>query len=420
MQLSENCVRIRLLLYCSQSIIDVDKGGILQFALRLPHSARRISLDGTVPVLVLFLFLKIVFGLLGVFIVTHYFTINPKGPAAFLYQAIVPGGFQNGQALSDLTLWPWMRWDTELYLRIALYGYQTGGSASFAPIYPALIRLLMVTGINPITASLIISNLSLIFTCLLLYKEALDRFDSQTAFRSILYFLVFPSAVFLFAGYSESLFILFLLLAWRAGHAHRWLWMALLGLLGVLTRFQGICLALPLGYIWWKDRKTAPFQGLYLLLIPAGLAAWSMLVKFGLHTEFPWEALQQGFSATIAWPWDSLWGGFQAMIGPHPFLPDFMDFSLTIIFIILAVIAAFKLPGEYSLLMIAILIPPLVKVAFNYPLMSMSRYLLPLFPGFLLLARAGRSRVFNFLWLVISMILMGLAAAGFFLWQWVA
>ncbi len=108
------------------------------------------------------------------------------------------------------------------------------------------------------------------------------------------------------------------------------------------------------------------------------------------------------------------------MLQPQFFLPDLLDFSLSVLFVGLAVVSIFKFPGEYPLLMFAILGPSLVKVAFEYPLMSMSRYVLPLFPGFILLAQAGGRRLFHFVWLTISIILMALAAAGFFLWQWVA
>ncbi len=392
----------------------------MQLALKLPRPARRISLDGILPVLVLFLFLKIGLGLLGVFIVTHYPTTSPIESATLLYRAIVPGGFQNGQALSDLTLWPWMRWDTEWYLRISMDGYQPGGSAAFAPIYPLLIRLLSFTGLHPISSALVISNLALVLCCLLLYRETQDRFGPQAAFRSVLYFLAFPSAVFLFAGYTEALFTMLALLAWRAGHRQRWLWMSIFGTLAVLTRFQGIGFVVPLAYIWWKQRKSAPLQGLFLLIIPAGLALWSLFVKFALRADFPWAALHKEFESFYAWPWYALWHSFSVLIGPKGCITDFMDFTLTMIFIILMVVAAFKLPGEYWMFMAAILVPSTVKVAFDMPLMSMSRYLLPLFPGFLILADLGRRRLFHFSWLIFSTALMAISAAGFFFWWWVA
>ncbi len=392
----------------------------MQLALKQPVLEKIRFLQNLPLILALFLFLKVGLGLWGVFFVTQYHNPSPKASAQVLYEQIIPGGFQQGQTLTDLTVWPWFRWDTEWYITIALHGYTTEGSASFAPIYPLLIRLISLTGLNPMTSALLVSNIALILCCLLLYQEALERFDAKTASRTILYFLLFPSAVYLFAGYTEGLFTLFVLFAWRAGHKQRWLWMSILGALAILTRFQGVGLLVPLAFIWWKQRKTAPWQGLFLLIIPATVALWTLIVKFGLHAEFPWGALQGQFEAYYAWPWYPIWRSFQALTGPHPCISDFMDFSLTMLFIGLTVIAAFKLPGEYSLLMAAVLGPSIVKVAFDMPLMSMSRYLLPLFPGFLLLAHFGRKPLFHWLWLIFSLTLMALAAAGFFLWQWVA
>ncbi len=393
----------------------------MQLTLKKSSRIKMDAAPGVIPTLLLFITLKIVLSFWGAYIVYRYPTSPAMVPSALpFYERLVPQGFQQGQTLVDLTVWPWFRWDTEWYLRIAVDGYQPGGSTSFAPIYPFLIHLLTQVGIHPIFAALIISNTALVFTCLLLYKEALEHFDSPTAFRALLYFLVFPSAVFLFAAYTETLFALFLLLAWRFGRRRRWLWMSVFGSLAVLTRFQGVFLALPLGYLWWKNRKGQTLQGLYLILIPVGVLAWSLFVKFGLKADFPWDALQAEFHGYYAWPWNTLWHGFQSFTGSQIYIPDFLDFTLSILFIGLTVVAAFKLPGEYSLLMFAVVMPGLVKVALNYPLMSMSRYLLPVFPGFLLLAHFGRKRLFNWLWLIFSITLMVLAAGGFFLWQWVA
>jgi len=89
------------------------------------------------------------------------------------------------------------------------------------------------------------------------------------------------------------------------------------------------------------------------------------------------------------------------------------------LFAALIMIAFRVLPREYMLLMVSLFFVPLVKLSGDGLLRAMSRYVLPLFPGFVLLARSGRRPRFRWPWICLSFTLQAIASAAFFLWFWV-
>ena len=81
--------------------------------------------------------------------------------APLLFQT---GAFFPGRA-TDIGLESYaVRWDSNWYIQIARDGYRFApdgsGSVVFFPLFPVLMRSLMVLGANPAVAGLIVSNIS--------------------------------------------------------------------------------------------------------------------------------------------------------------------------------------------------------------------------------------------------------------------
>lgn len=360
-------------------------------------------------------------------LVLHVYPIGVQweAPMFSAYGLAVPGGYGGGNGLWDLVLWPWYRWDTGWYLNIALEGYGPSGQAAFPPLYPWLVRGLgsMLQG-HYLLAALVISNVAAFLSCLLLYKEARSIFTRTAALRTVLYFLSFPTAFFLVAAYTESLFLLFALLAWQAATDGKWVAAASWGVPCVLTRFHGIALLVPFAYLWWRSRPRKA-QGLALLAIPLALVAWFFYVRFGPGGEFPWSAQGRVWREHIGWPWEGIVNNALAVFGIHPranlsLFSISLDTLVTGLLIVLTVACFRLLPTGHALLMAVMLLIALTRVSELGLLRSMSRYSLPLFPGFILLARAGQRRMFHWPWVVVCFTLQATASALFFLWFWVA
>ncbi|HLB76490.1 MAG TPA: mannosyltransferase family protein, partial [Candidatus Dormibacteraeota bacterium] len=143
----------------------------------------------------------------------------------------------------------WERQDALWFLRIATKGYsKTDSSAAFFPFYPILIRgVSFLLGGHPFAASLLVSNFSFLGLLLVLFALTRSELSEEVARRAVLYAAVFPTALFFLAPYSESLFLLLVLLSFWAARRGRWEMAGAAGFLAALTRNLGVVLVLPLG-----------------------------------------------------------------------------------------------------------------------------------------------------------------------------
>jgi hypothetical protein len=96
------------------------------------------------------------------------------------------------------------------------------------------------------------------------------------------------------------------------------------------------------------------------------------------------------------------------------------DLFFALLFIGLTVVAFHELPAIYAIYMAVMLTSALAKVADMQPLLSLSRYVLVLFPGFVLLARLGwRSEWWHRVIVYLSVALLVFFTGQFALWGWV-
>ena len=99
-------------------------------------------------------------------------------------------------------------WDGPHYLTIAQHGYADKSLTAFFPLYPLVIRLFIYIFSSPLISALAVSWLSL-FGALYFYLKILKEWlgqDKVGTIQGVLLFLFFPTAIFLAATYTESLF----------------------------------------------------------------------------------------------------------------------------------------------------------------------------------------------------------------------
>ena len=107
------------------------------------------------------------------------------------------------------------RWDAWHYTRIALTGYVEGDPSrtAFFPLFPTLIRILAeLVGRTDrpglFAAAVVVANIGLLLATMVLIALVRLDLDASDARRAAWYLLVFPTSLFLSAGYSESVFLL--------------------------------------------------------------------------------------------------------------------------------------------------------------------------------------------------------------------
>ena len=141
----------------------------------------------------------------------------------------------------------WVRWDAPHYIQIAEEWYSNVGDDAlmivFYPLYPALMRLLSLTGLSATASGFWISNACLLGSGFAMH--ALVRHDrgEAAAARAVWLMMFNPLALFFSIPYSESLFFLLCVLTALAARKKRYLLAVLFGALCSATRSLGILVA---------------------------------------------------------------------------------------------------------------------------------------------------------------------------------
>jgi 4-amino-4-deoxy-L-arabinose transferase-like glycosyltransferase len=341
----------------------------------------------------------------------------------------------------------WARWDSVWFLRIAEHGYDaaTGAASAFYPLYPATVAALgrALFG-HYVLAGIVISLAAALASFLLLYRLAEERLGAEGARRAVLYLAVFPFALFLQAVYSESLFLLLTLAAFALAERRQFLAAGAVTGLALLTRPTGVALLPALALLAWRERDrvralaslaVAPllFAAYPLYLWRAEGDAWAFL-----HAQRFWSR-HLSPAGPLGGIWDGLragWAGVEQLAsGSHthvywtavrntdPIRTATLNLeclAFLVLFIALTVIAWRRFGAPYGLFAAISLAIPLSVPSERWPLLSMPRFGLTIFPLFLALAvLGGRPRVHTAI-LVVSSLLLGVSVVQWALWQWVA
>jgi hypothetical protein len=325
----------------------------------------------------------------------------------------------------------WEREDALWFLRIATGGYASGdGSAAFFPLYPLLVRVSsFVLGGHPLAGAILVSNLSLLGALCVLYVLTRTELSEPAARRAVLYAAIFPTSFFFLAPYSESTYLLLVVVCLWAARRQRWGAAAAAGAGAALTRNVGIVLALPLAVEavqrWMESgRKGIPLRGLLASLGPP--VGTGLYLLYWQQKAGDWLApvhQQAGWDRRLTSPLSALWqGALDALhfTGVYPGGYHQLDLLVVAPALALAVYATIRFRPAYWVFVWASLIPPLLLVFSGRPLMSIPRFLLPLFPLFWAAAAWTRKHPLRHeLYLVASSLLLGVMLLLFVTWYYV-
>lgn len=285
----------------------------------------------------------------------------------------------------------WERFDALWFLRIATAGYTDGdGSAAFFPLYPMFIRVVSpVLGGHPLAAGILISNAAFLGALIVLYFLTSSEFDERTARRTVLYLAIFPTAYFLLAPYSESLFLLLVVSSLWAARRGKWALAGLTGALAAATRNVGVLLILPLAveaFLQHRERGDP----LVPRLVWSGAAAVGTIVYLGFWQGFGGDALaplhqQATWQREATFPLATAVSGTREAfkwIGIYPGGFHLLDWLLVVPAIAAAVWVTIRTRPSFAVYTWASLLAPLSLVFAPRPFMSLPRFLLAVFPLF--------------------------------------
>jgi hypothetical protein len=290
----------------------------------------------------------------------------------------------------------WHHWDTDLFRKIAEYGYFSPHYAdrpeTFFPGQVLAMRLVHLVVPDWIAAGLVVAFLAGAVACVALYQLGAQD-GAEVGHRAVLYLVLFPYAVFLFAGYSEALFLAFATTAWLAARRDRWWLAGLLAAGASSTRITGVALGFALGVEYLSRKglrglRSRAALGVLLSAVPV-VAYFSYLHARTGHWDAYARAEEEGWGRRTVAPWTALRTAWHLATGSEPnraFLWSWRAelLAMAVGVVVTVVLLRSRRWGEAAF------------VGANVAVLSTSAYygsvvraLLVWFPAFLLLARTS-------------------------------
>lgn len=309
------------------------------------------------------------------------------------------------------------RWDSLWYEDIAADGYSYKGPGSlsnvvFFPLYPALLKLVgAFTGGDLALAGWILSSLCLAAALVFLAKLVRAYHKGADPEIAIALLLVFPTAFFLDAVYSESLFLLLSVLTFYLLLRRNFLAAGAFAFLAAMTRATGLLLVVPVAIEWWQVRGK--------LKRPWRDAASIVMAPLGTALFFAYDWFRFG-DPLIFFKVEATWGRAFALNREHLLTvtaPEVTNLLLDLGFVafsaLMVWLVAKRLRFSYASYMAAAIALPLAS---GTP-MSIGRYIVVLFPIFILLA-SWKDRRALLGYAFVSVLLFGLYTTLFVNGHW--
>lgn len=190
----------------------------------------------------------------------------------------------------------WANWDGGMYMTIAKEGYQIFHTVFF-PLYPLLIKIVSLIGLEVFWAGFIISQVCTVLLIYFFYKLLRLDFNQQKSELIVILLLAFPTSFYLGAVYTESLFLLLAVSAIYFARIKKWYISALLVGLSMVTRNVGFAVlaAVVLEYLFgnYRPQMTHILRNRF-----ARIGAYLIAINFIMY-----ESLNLNILAT------NIWGG---------------------------------------------------------------------------------------------------------------
>jgi len=333
-------------------------------------------------------------------------TIFYFGFSSFPHSGLFPNDFVKNLA----------NWDGGHYLGIAKEGYSQKYQYAFFPLYPLAIRVLSQLTQNFLAAAILISLVSTFLGINLLYKLVALDFDKKIAEKAVTAFLFFPTSFFLLTAYSEGLFFLLAVATFYFLRKNKLFWATVAASFASATRLVGLAVVAGLLIEVWTTQGMNR-KNWYILLAPLGFVIYCIYLYHQTGDPLYFITAENHWQRTLVVPGVGFWETLRQLVsqGVNTNFNVLVDFFFAIFGVGFALRSFRFLPSglaSYSLFAIGI---PLLSPT----LLSMPRFLLPVFPIFILMALIKRPLIQCSLQ-TFSLMLLAIFTALFITGYWVS
>ncbi len=297
---------------------------------------------------------------------------------------LLPNLGLNGQQPNWTTCF--LPWDTSNYLMISGQGYTEGSKINaFYPLWPLVMLLASpITLGNHLVAGLLMSNIFSFLAIVLFHYRTSRSFNPRIADIATMLLLAFPASFFYVFPYSESLFLLLIILLFLCLDSEKYWLLAVVSFFLPLTRAIGVFCIFPI--IWELFRKKKEWHRYLVCFFPvAGYALYFLIMYLFTGNAFDGFEVQKVFPTKpslgkLFHPVDF----FFTLISPrelHGFGTSYLDRTCFVIFLA-SLVPPWRIKTSEGIYAAIAGIIPAVTVSF----MSFQRYLSVVFPLFVIWA----------------------------------
>jgi hypothetical protein len=322
-----------------------------------------------------------------------------------------------GTPLWKLLVSHWVRWDGRSYVAIARFGYPAmdptfhapgSGSMVWPPGYPLLVRAASYVLPGDMNlAAVVVTNVAALGMLVVLYRLIEhESADPETATRTLLCLLAFPTAFFLAVGYSESVFLALTFAALYAARRGHWWYAGLAAGAASGVRVLGVTIVVAFAYEYLRQkgfrwRQIRP-DALAIALTPAGLLAYMGYLWHRYDDPLLFRHAQTVWGrGPLAMPWTTLRNeltGWSFATSPERTFTNIVDLgalALALTTLVLCFAGPWRLrPDQLYLVLagafplMAIILQPVAGPAW----VSMARYVLGFSPMYYILGKMTANR----------------------------
>jgi Gpi18-like mannosyltransferase len=321
------------------------------------------------------------------------------------------------------------RWDAPHYVDIAKNWYVSNPAIDgynfivFFPLYPILIKL-FTFDLNYINLSaLIVSNLSSLVAFFYLYKLVKLEFNTSIAVKAVMFLSFFPTAYFLTVPYTEAVFLALIIASIYYARLGKWHFAGFLSLFAALTRISGLLL-LPILFVEYFNQKSwKPKVDLNMLWPFLALVGFIIYLNINIQitgNPFAFAQIQSSHFNNDLDPWAGLtnaysWATGSAYPGNNNITGGIAPIAFAIFGLVMVGIGVWRrLRPVYTVYML--LFWGLAVSTSQWR--SVPRYILVMFPMFILLGLLTRRKTVIIPIILMSGVLLCYFTALFALGWW--
>lgn len=361
-------------------------------------------------------------------VLIHYIIVFGAVCLSLYLPELAPAGFVNPFITPSIPfIDKFVKWDAHWYTYIAQYGYDDR-SIVFFPMIVMLIRGLAYWDYHVAVSGFIVCNAFAIGSFVALYLLIRQDYSPFRAKRILYAYAVMPTSFFLNSIYTESIFLSFSLATFYYIRKDHWWLAGIFAALATLTRNLGIFLVgvIMLEFIieFWRQSHRPYSKLCVLIALPISALSGFMAYNYWkVGNAIAFFSAQKVWGRQFEYPWINYWNNL-LLLKAKDFVVEpgiALDALLVVMcFISLLIPTLFYTPHiRLSYLVIGWIwfLVPMFSTSPWYPLYSMSRFILAIFPIYIFIAHLSRS--IYYLYLVSGSILLFFCTIFFASWRWI-